>query len=111
MGGGGRGAGAARPGGTVTPSLTAGPRASRLGGGEAGPSAPAAPVLGARGSRGGGRLLARGRPSLAWRAWKVSGHRRLHAPGLLGRVEFSLVANSCSQGDIKLGNDWTSHAM
>lgn len=94
VGGGGRGAGAARPGGTGTPSLTAGPWAGRLRGGAAGPSA--RPRLSSgRGARGeeDACLPAAG---LAWPGarGKSMGSAGLHAPGLLGQAEFSLVTNS-----------------
>lgn len=104
-GAGDRGSGAARPGGAVTPSPTAGPEAG-------------VPGVG-RPARGLGRVCAPGEgPAGSWSlasprpagpgAWKAGGHRQAPLAGLLVRADFSLVASSRSLGDVKLGNFWVS---
>lgn len=83
-GGGGRRAGAARPGRTVTTSRVAGPGAGPAGGREAGPSARPRLCTGRGGETGDGPSPA---PRPAWRAWKVGQYRapRGQTPGT-GRV-------------------------
>lgn len=102
-GGGGCGAGAARPGWSVTTSPIAGPsRACRGSGGRS--HCPAACALGE--GVEGRQTVACPAAGLAWRAWKVGDSAGLPAARLLGLAEFSLVATSRSQGDVKLGYNW-----